>query len=95
MAESRERVDNEKLTAAYQYFYNNGSDWIDRTKAKKILTTRELKLKRKAANIAGLQIADLLAHPSFRWVQSQRLRTPTTAKFGLQVVGRERSASIT
>jgi hypothetical protein len=33
MAESRERVDNEKLTAAYQYFYNNVSDWIDGTNA--------------------------------------------------------------
>jgi hypothetical protein len=31
------------------------------------LTSRELKVKPKSANISGLQVADLIAHPVRRW----------------------------
>jgi len=31
------------------------------------LTSIELKIKSKQANIAGLQVADLIAHPARRW----------------------------
>lgn len=31
------------------------------------LTSKELKLKPKSANIAGLQLADLLGHPVKQW----------------------------
>lgn len=31
------------------------------------LTSKELKVKSKQANIAGLQVADLIAHPARRW----------------------------
>ena len=32
------------------------------------LTSREIKLKQKSANVAGLQLADLLGHPAKQWV---------------------------
>jgi hypothetical protein len=85
MAESRERVDNERLSSAYQYFYRNGSDWMQLQSVQQALTSGEIKIKRKEANIAGLQIADLLAHPSFRFCQSKQLQIPMTAPFGSRV----------
>ena len=33
----------------------------------KHFTSKELKIKPKSANISGLQIADLIAHPARRW----------------------------
>jgi len=85
MVETRQKADNEKLAAAYRYFYDHGSDWIDSSRAQRILTTRELKIRAKDTNIAGLQIADLLAHPSFRAYQSEHLNVPMTAPFGSKV----------
>jgi hypothetical protein len=35
------------------------------------LTSRELKLKPKSANISGLQLADLLGHPLKQWILRQ------------------------
>ena len=31
------------------------------------LTSKELKIKPKTANVSGLQVADLIAHPARRW----------------------------
>ena len=44
------------------------------------LTSRELKLKPKSANIAGLQLADLLVHParqSILWEKQRMDETPS------------------
>jgi hypothetical protein len=45
-----------------------GTDHIPPERWQARLTSRELKAKPKAANIAGLQLADLIAHPSRREV---------------------------
>jgi hypothetical protein len=86
MAESRQRVDNERLDSAYRHFYNNGSDWMDAAQSQKVLSSRQLKIKDKGANVAGLQFADLLAHPSYKATQAQHSRTKMTADFGKRVV---------
>jgi len=49
------------------------------------LTSRQLKVKPKGNNIAGLQLADLIAHPSYRATLLRRNRQPLPANFGGQI----------
>jgi len=52
------------LKAAYEALYDGG-DWHNRGDFYQgRLTSKEIKLKPKTKNVAGLQLADLLAHPA-------------------------------
>jgi len=63
MAESRGANEDRQLKMAYKKLFFEGT--LHRTKGffQQVLTSKEIKLKSKKENIAGLQIADLLAHP--------------------------------
>jgi hypothetical protein len=51
------------------------------------LTSKQLKVKPKANNIAGLQLADLIAHPSRNEIlYEQGLLEGNISKFGLKVI---------
>jgi len=63
MAESRGGSEDMELKRVYQELYAVGTQFLSAESFQRVLTSRELKLKRKAANIAGLQMADLLAYP--------------------------------
>lgn len=68
MAESRGKVENGLLMDSYARHHARGA-WHMRAEAfQRALTTHELKVKPKTANIAGLQLADLLANPFRRYV---------------------------
>ncbi|HUI87372.1 MAG TPA: DUF3800 domain-containing protein [Anaerolineales bacterium] len=62
MAESRAGEDK-FLKEAFRHLYCNGTYFHRPPFFQKGLTSAEIKLKCKDANIAGLQLADLLAHP--------------------------------
>jgi Protein of unknown function (DUF3800) len=66
MVESRGRAEDEKLKDSFRRLYKNGTDHILAERWQERLTSAELKVKPKSANIAGLQLADLIAHPSRR-----------------------------
>jgi len=63
MAESRGRREDQQLKAAYRRLYESGTQLHDAQFFRRALTSKEIKLKPKLANIAGLQVADLLAYP--------------------------------
>ena len=63
MAESRGRVEDFKLKQEYRDFFHNGTSYCPTTDIQNTLTSKDIKLKRKDANIAGLQLADTLAYP--------------------------------
>ena len=86
MAESRQRKDNEKLDESYGRFYERGTEYVSSRRFQSRLTSRQLKIKEKKANVPGLQIADLLANPSWRGLLCARLKQPMTANFGSQIV---------
>ncbi len=86
MVESREKVDNIRLSKAYRYFYKKGTANVTPQLIKKHLSSSEIKIKRKADNIAGLQLADLIANPSCRELICARLNQPMTADFSKKVV---------
>lgn len=63
MAESRGGREDSLLKDSYTRVYERGI-WMNRREFfQQALTSQELKVKPKSANIAGLQLADLLAHP--------------------------------
>ena len=66
MVESRGGKEDEKLKDSYRRLYQDGTDNIPVERWQERLTSHELKVKPKSADIAGLQLADLLAHPSRR-----------------------------
>lgn len=63
MAESRGGREDMRLKQAYSDLFAYGSRFRPPSFFQKTLSSKQLKLKRKDANIAGLQLADLLAYP--------------------------------
>jgi hypothetical protein len=74
MAESRGGTEDKQLKTAYQHLYQDGSYHRPSAFYRRALTSKEIKLKKKSANISGLQIADLLAHPSKQEILKNRDR---------------------
>lgn len=68
MVESRGGKEDTRLKKAYRRIFETGTNYIDAKDFENVLTSRELKVKPKSANIAGLQIADLLAFPARRYI---------------------------
>lgn len=65
VAESRGKEDDYEIKDAYVEAYNSGTNVkTDPAFFQDNLTSNEIKIKKKSQNIAGLQIADMLAHPS-------------------------------
>jgi hypothetical protein len=63
MAESRGGTEDRQLKDAYRNIYNSGTQFRKPDFFQKVLTSKEIKLKTKFVNIAGLQVADLFAYP--------------------------------
>ncbi len=64
MAESRGAKENRLLEASYEWCYERGVwGYTPAAAIQQALTTRKLKIEQKSANIAGLQLADILSNP--------------------------------
>ena len=63
MAESRGGTEDRLLKDSYARVYQRGAWMVKAASFQQALTSGQLKVKPKSANIAGLQLADLLAHP--------------------------------
>jgi len=74
MAESRGGEEDMQLKEAYQRAYASGTQFRGSEFFQKSLTSKEIKIKPKSANIAGLQLADLLAHPCKNEILFERQR---------------------
>lgn len=72
MAESRGTSEDRALRNAFRRIYEGGTDQMARSEINSRLTSAELKLRKKAANVAGLQLADIVAYPSWKWMMAQR-----------------------
>ena len=63
MAESRGDEEDLQLMQAYRRVFESGTLMFGHEHHQRVLTSKEIKVRRKAANIAGLQLADLIAYP--------------------------------
>lgn len=64
MAESRGGKEDMRLKKSFRKVTDEGTAYIEPGRINNTLTSKELKVKPKKNNITGLQLADLLAHPS-------------------------------
>jgi len=63
LAESRGGEEDRQLKSAYKTVYESGTLMFSREHHQRALTSREIKIQPKSRDIAGLQLADILAFP--------------------------------
>jgi hypothetical protein len=87
MAESRGGKENQRLMDSYTRLCERGTHFIAADLLMGVLTSRQLKVRQKSLNIAGLQLADLLARPSRDEILiEQELLETNVGDFGRRVV---------
>lgn len=64
MPEARLGKSDERLQAAYMQVRGNGTYYVSAAQLRERIPSSNLKFRVKRDNVAGLQLADLLAHPS-------------------------------
>jgi hypothetical protein len=86
MAESRGGKEDKVLKKVFSRLYNKGDKYLSPERLQERLTSCQLKVKNKAGNVAGLQIADLIAHPSRNEVLKENSLYPNDLpEFGKKV----------
>ena len=65
MIEARNSTLDSQLKASFHRLYCEGTRHLPPELMQSHLTSSEIKLKKKSANVVGLQLSDLLAHPAF------------------------------
>jgi len=87
MAESRGGREDLRLKKSFARLYESGTQFVEASQFQKALTSSQLKVKPKANNISGLQVADLLAHPSRNEIlNEQRLLAKEIATFAKRII---------
>jgi len=66
MIESRGGQEDLRLKDSFERIYEKGTEYFEAKRFQQCLTSKRLQVKPKSKNITGLQIADLIAHPSRR-----------------------------
>ena len=82
LAESRGGKEDRRLKASFERVYDSGSGFVPRQEFAAQLSSRQLKVKAKSNNIAGLQIADMIAHPSYKSALARQNGQPLAINFG-------------
>ncbi len=85
MAESRGGKEDRRLKDSFERVYDSGSQFVNRQEFAARLTSGQLKVKPKSNNIAGLQLADLIAHPSYKATLARRQGQELPQNFGGQI----------
>lgn len=86
MAEVRGGKPDRRLERAFSSLYADGTSNVLEQETQAHLTSKKLKLKAKAFNVTGLQIADMIAHPSALYVRSEYRASPAPTKFARAIV---------
>jgi Protein of unknown function (DUF3800) len=68
MIETRGAREDQNLKQAFTKIYETGTHNLIAGQIEKNITSKNIKIKPKIANIAGLQLADLLGYPSHRYI---------------------------
>jgi hypothetical protein len=86
MAEVRGGKPDRRLEKSFARLYDNGTSYIRPSMMARNLTGRSLKMRPKSANVAGLQIADMIAAPSALYVRSVYNDESSPNRFGGKIV---------
>lgn len=85
LAESRGGNEDMRLKKSFTRVYEEGSEWVRTVDFQTYLTSGQLKVKPKSNNISGLQLADLVAYPSYKATLSRRNGEALPQNFGGQI----------
>ena len=80
--EARFKKADKKLKASYEKIYLEGTENIPPRVIQSCLLSKDIMFETKRSNVAGLQIADLLAHPSARHMRFLRNGEDEPSDFG-------------
>jgi len=88
MAESRGKTEDFELKKVYSTLYTKGTRHKSDKFFQQYLTAKEIKIKPKEKNVAGLQLSDILANPLKKYTLLRRniLNEPDEAVYWLKVV---------
>ena len=67
LIESRSGKEDMRLKKSFRVLIENGTQYLSAEELMEHLTSKEIKVRSKLSNIAGLQLADLLAHTMRRY----------------------------
>jgi len=85
IAEGRGGTEDLALKQTYRKLWNEGTSFVSSSDLQEVLASRELKIMYKKKNSAGLQFADLLAHPSKMHILYTKRQTPFEPCFGTRL----------
>jgi len=85
LAEGRGGREDKQLKAAYQAVCNGGARYFKPEFFSSILTTSDIKIKAKSADVPGLQLADLLAYAAKRRILEEQDRAKPLTGFEKEV----------
>jgi hypothetical protein len=85
LAESRDKQQDKALKQAFGYIYEKGTDKIPPATVQRCLTSREIKLQPKEANICGLQLVDMLANPGHQLLKCRLRGEQMKGPFAIRV----------
>jgi hypothetical protein len=86
MAESRGGKADRRLKASFLRLWEEGTEYVKPERFQQTLTSRQLKVKPKLNNISGLQLADLLAHPSRNEILREKELLDRMGPFAVRVI---------
>lgn len=86
MVESRNSGQDRDLKLSFARICNKGTYYCTAQDIGKFITSKEIKIRPKTSNIAGLQLADLLAHPSAISIIRENTREPWIHEYGNRIV---------
>lgn len=82
VGEARNPTHDKKLRRAYKMLHKHGNQFVTSGQFQARLTSGSLTLLPKDADVAGLQLADLLAHPAHRAYKFQKIGEAQPTDFG-------------
>jgi hypothetical protein len=85
MSEARGKREDQRLALAYTQLHAHPTP-VHRDVVDSCLTSKRLKIERKERNVVGLQIADLIAHPSAMLARTWFNNEPKPSGFGWEIV---------
>ncbi|MBN1591994.1 MAG: hypothetical protein JW941_01950 [Candidatus Coatesbacteria bacterium] len=87
MAEARGGKADMRLKDSFARLVRDGSNFVSGQRFQNALSSKQLKVKPKARNISGLQLADIVAHPSRNEIlRDSGLLENEIAPFGREVI---------
>jgi len=86
MPERRHGKKDRMLQKAYDHTRQKGARYVSATRMQSALRGKELKFRSKKDNIAGLQLCDLLAHPSHIHVRESMGHAVSPGPFATKVI---------